>query len=602
VPHPGPEWARAFLPLAAGGGAAGAPPLDARLELAFPARRQSRTVVDGTLWLAPADPASPGAYALDGEVVRGGELFETFRYRFDPPASALDAGGSLPLRFERALRPGSYRLALRLTELGSGARSDFERELEVPVVPAAGAPISSAAGELAAPSAGEAAAEEASIRLVVPTDRLVTGRARIEAQTRGAGIARVAFLLDGRRVLDKARPPYGVELDFGAAPRPRRVAAIAFDAAGGELARDETLVNGGPHRFALRLLEPTSLAPGAPSIPARAEVEVPDGETLDRVEFFVDDRRVATLFQPPYSQALPVPPGAAMAWVRAVAYLAGGGAAEDVRLLAGDTPGESVDVDLVELYTTVVDRRGRAVEDLAEAEVSVSESGDPQEIRRFERVHDRPMHAGVMLDVSGSMVEELAEAERAALGFFESVLTPRDRAAVFTFADRPRLAARFTGRTDVLAGALAGLEARGETHLYDALAFALHYFTGLTGQRALVLLSDGFDTGSAFGFDEVLDYARRTGVAIYAIGLGVPSNPPEGRRALDQLARETGGRSFYVERARELGRVYAAIESEIRSQWLIAYQSSHSGEGFRTVEVEVARPGVEARTIRGYYP
>jgi Ca-activated chloride channel family protein len=212
------------------------------------------------------------------------------------------------------------------------------------------------------------------------------------------------------------------------------------------------------------------------------------------------------------------------------------------------------------------------------------------------------MHAGVMLDVSGSMVEELGEVERAALGFFESVLTPRDRAAVFTFADRPRLVARFTGRTDVLAGALAGLEAQGETHLYDALAFALHYFTGISGQRALVLLSDGFDTGSQFGFEATLDYARRTGVAIYAIGLGVPSNPPDGRRALDQLARETGGRAFYIERARELARVYAAIETEIRSQWLIAYQSSHTGEGFRSVEVEVARPGLEARTIRGYYP
>ena len=601
VPHPGAEWARGFLPLAAG--ADPAPPLAAELELAFPARRQSRTLVEGTLWLQPPDGSLPGVYALDGEVVREAELFETFRYRFDPPPSALGADGRLPLRFERALRPGGYRLALRLTELASGARFDLERALEVPVVAAAGADPGAAAADPGTAAAGEPGTdEEASIRLLVPADRLVTGRARVEAEARGAAVARVAFLLDGRRVLDKARPPFGVELDFGAAPRPRRVAAVAYDAAGAELARDEVLVNGGPHRFALRLLEPSGLASGAATLPARAEVEVPDGETLDRVEFFVDDRRVATLFQPPFAQALPVPPGATMAWVRAVAYLAGGGAAEDVRLLSGDTPGESVDVDLVELYTTVVDRRGRPVEDLAAGEVRVLESGERQEIRRFERVHDRPMHAGVMLDVSGSMVEELGEAERAALGFFERVLTPRDRAAVFTFADRPRLAARFTGRSEVLAGALAGIEARGETHLYDALAFALHYFTGLSGQRALVLLSDGFDTGSRFRFEEVLDYARRTGVAIYSIGLGVPTNPPDGRRALDLLARETGGRAFYIERASELARVYTAIENEIRSQWLIAYQSSHAGEEYRTVEVELARPGIEARTIRGYYP
>ena len=60
--------------------------------------------------------------------------------------------------------------------------------------------------------------------------------------------------------------------------------------------------------------------------------------------------------------------------------------------------------------------------------------------------------------------------------------------------------------------------------------------------------------------------------------------------------------SSSIERASSLARVYTAIENEIRSQWLIAYQSSHAGEEYRTVEVELARPGIEARTIRGYYP
>ena len=109
LPHPSAEWANEFRSLSPAAGGAGAAPLDATLELAFPALRQSRTVVDATLWLAPAATTPvAAAYALDGDVVRGEELFESFRYRFDPPASARAADGRLPLRFERALRPG-YR-------------------------------------------------------------------------------------------------------------------------------------------------------------------------------------------------------------------------------------------------------------------------------------------------------------------------------------------------------------------------------------------------------------------------------------------------------------------------------------------------------------
>ena len=117
------------------------------------------------------------------------------------------------------------------------------------------------------------------------------------------------------------------------------------------------------------------------------------------------------------------------------------------------------------------------------------------------------------------------------------------------------------------------------------------------------MLTDGEDSGSDYSFEEALEYARHAGVAIYTIGLGISSNAAEARIKLQRLARETGGESFYVERAFGLGVIYDKIQRELRSQYLIAYQSSSADtEGFREVEVEVARPGLEAKTIRGYYP
>ncbi len=589
--RPDPVWARDLLTETPAGGSTAA--LAASIEYAFPGGRGGRTVVEGTLVVLPPGDGEL-AYRLEGEVVQGSSLVESFRYRLDPLRTPGPGSPPVPLRFERLLPAGNYLIALRLVDLTTGAELRDERPLDVPFPP--GGPA--AEREVESAEGGGVA-----LRLRAPLDRLVTGRHRIAAELRGEGVARVAFRLDGRPLLAKTRPPYEVEFDFGAAPRPHRVEAVAIDARGRELARDLVVVNGGPHRFSLRLVEPAVAPLATDRVPVRAVVEAPEGERIERVELHLGEHRAAVLFQPPWSLTLQAPAAGRADWVRAIAYLEGGGAAEDVRLLGSGIPGEALDVDLVEIYASALDRRGRPIDDLALAEVEVREEGEPMEIRRFERVEGRPIHAGVLIDVSASMAEELWEAEKAAYVFFERVLTPRDRAAVVIFSDDVRLAARFTGRLDVLAGALAGLEARGDTRLHDAVAFALHYFSGIRGQRAIVLLSDGFDSGSRLGFADTLDYARRTGVAIYAIGLGVPTNPPEGRLALDQLARETGGRSFYIERVNELERVYTSIERELRAQYLIAYQSPRSeGSSFREIEVELRRAGAEARTIRGYYP
>ena len=116
----------------------------------------------------------------------------------------------------------------------------------------------------------------------------------------------------------------------------------------------------------------------------------------------------------------------------------------------------------------------------------------------------------------------------------------------------------------------------------------------------MLLLTDGKDEGSRFTFDDALEYARRAGVTIYAIGLGDDAE----HRKLEKIAEETGGRAFFIKSIDELAGIYATIESELRSQYLIAYQSNNTSGGniFRSVDLKVDKPGLEAKTIRGYYP
>ena len=622
--RPSGEWALAFAARSTE-----LPPdaelLPARLELAFPARHQSRTVTQGVLRV-PREAASAAGegderrfrFLVDGEVLRRGELFESFRYRFEVPADG--APSEIPLQLERLLRPGHYQLVLRLEDLNGGRFFRHEGEVAVPLLPAPlavaetaggaapGPPATAegaAAGPLSASSAGAAAAPAAEtvLRLAPPPPELITGRLRVTAEALGPGVARVRFLLDGKPVVAKARPPYSVDLDLGAEPRLRTVTAIAEGRDGEELARDEVPINAGPHRFAVRLVEPRpgSSESGAP-VRAQAVVDVPAGERLDRLELFVDDTLLATLYQPPFVQLLVPPAGRQVSYVRAVAHLASGVSAEALAFLTAPAGSQQIDVDLVELYTTVLDRKGRPVPGLAREDFRVREEGEPQELLRFEWVEGVPIHAAILLDTSTSMVEEIDQAERAALRFFEQLLTPRDRAAVMTFADRPRLVVPFTNDRAVLAGGLVGLEVEGETALYDSVIYSLWYFSGVRGKRALVLLSDGEDSRSRYRFEDALEYARRAGVAIYTIGLGLPAKADLARAALLRLAAETGGRSFLVSRNDDLAEVYRSIELELRSQYLLAYQSSATGEGFRRVEVEVSKPGVSAATVRGYYP
>jgi VWFA-related protein len=288
--------------------------------------------------------------------------------------------------------------------------------------------------------------------------------------------------------------------------------------------------------------------------------------------------------------------------VRAVAILTDGNQSEDHLFVNAPAELEELEVQFVELYASVSDRFDRPVDGLERAAFTVLEDGVEQTVTRFERVENLPIHVGVVIDNSASMRHALHATRQAALEFFERTIEAEDRAALITFNRFPHLAVELTNDLQTLGGGLAGLTAEGQTALYDSLMFALYYLTGVSGQRSILLLSDGRDEVSRFDFGDTLEYARRAGVTIYAVGLQLPEG--SARSALKSIAEETGGQSYFVRNDEDLPAIYRTIETEMRSQYLLAYQSTNTSKSdeFRVIEVRVARPGTKVRAMSGYYP
>ena len=588
----------------------GAERIEGEVDFVFPGRYQHRTVLQGLISL---DRSKLGItefaghrsydFQLNGEVLIDDQLFETFRYKFG--FAAEEVGDTIPLSFQRFLRPGTYRVVLRVDDLASAKVFRVEREVEVPQVDnmIERATFQDPETErLFSEATASIAAGETSIRLVPPQGELHTGFTRFDALVSGDEITKVRFLLDDKRILTKNRPPFQVSIDLGPYPDLRSLRVEALNLDGDIVAEDDLLINSGGYRFIVRLREPRKGKTYTNSLRARVEVELPEGRTLDRVELFLNEDRVATLYQEPFVQPIILPGTAEVAYVRAVAYLPDGNTTEDLVFINAPDYVEEVEVQFVELYTSVVDGQGRPITGLTADDFEVLEDEVPQRLARFETVEDLPIHVGILIDTSASMVGVLSDVRRAALSFIDQAISPKDRAAIMTFNNFPQLRVGLTSDRTSLGGGLAGLSPEGQTALYDSVMFSLYYFTGIKGQRAILVLSDGKDESSRFDFEQTMEYARRAGITLYTIGLRLRDRGA--RSKLTRLAEETGGSSFFLNDISELEPVYQGIQDELRSQLLLAYQSSNTtdDEEFRRIEVEVDRPGATVRTISGYYP
>jgi len=275
-------------------------------------------------------------------------------------------------------------------------------------------------------------------------------------------------------------------------------------------------------------------------------------------------------------------------------------------------------VDVVALNVVVTDGTERFVGGLAPDDFAVFEDGVQQEVSFF-GASDVPLDLAILLDTSASMTGKLETAQQAAIGFL-STLRANDRATIIDIKDASRVLFPLGSDVDAARQAILSTRPAGGTALYNGTYLALKEMAKErrrnqeVRRQALVVLSDGADTTSLLSYDDVMDLAKQSGIAIYTISLR--SKPEvlratrDGQRYFSQsdfsmkaLAQETGARAFFPTDIAELADVYSSIAQELSMQYALGYTSKNPrvDGSYRRVIVQVhARPGVRTRTRAGY--
>ena len=281
---------------------------------------------------------------------------------------------------------------------------------------------------------------------------------------------------------------------------------------------------------------------------------------------------------------------------------------------APQQPSFRAGVDIVSL-NVIVTESTRYVTDLGSEDFNVFEDGVKQDVSFFNKTN-LPIALALLLDTSASMDAKLSTAQEAAIGFARK-LRPQDLAEVIDFDSRVVVLQNFTSSVGELEQAIHKTSAGGSTSLYNAVYIALKDLKKVVAKnvdeirrQAIIVLSDGEDTSSLLPFEEVLDLAKRSETAIYAIGLRSTENAStaskgfrEAEFVLRQLTQETGGRAFFPNQLSELSNVYGQIADELSSQYTVGYSSKNPKRdgSWRRIVVRVNRPNTVARTKQGYF-
>jgi Ca-activated chloride channel family protein len=266
------------------------------------------------------------------------------------------------------------------------------------------------------------------------------------------------------------------------------------------------------------------------------------------------------------------------------------------------------EVEEVILHATVVDDRQRLVTNLDRTAFTVFENGQLQSITSFRR-EDIPVALGIVIDNSGSMRDKRPAVNAAAINLVRAS-NPQDQVFVVNFNDEYWLDQDFTESIPKLQEALEHIEARGGTALYDAIVASAEHLKKNTrmDKKVLLVVTDGEDNASRESLEQAIRRLQAdNGPTVYTIGLlGNDSHQRRAKRALQEIAEQTGGVAFFPKDVSEVDTITRTVAHDIRNQYTIGYKPKRpqSEGGYRTVKVEARARGygkLQVRTRSGYY-
>lgn len=281
-----------------------------------------------------------------------------------------------------------------------------------------------------------------------------------------------------------------------------------------------------------------------------------------------------------------------------------------------------VDVNLVTVTCAVTDRAGAPAKSLRIEDFTLRDNGKPQRIDHLWQEADLPLTIALVVDVSGSQSAFVEQHRHSVAQFLSQVVGPKDRALLATIAEHVTLVTDFTGSVEDLRRGVDHIDPTqshgetigepcpmfgcGGTALWNGIyAVASQRMRWTQGRKALIVLSDGFDTGSIHTLSDAIESLQEAGTVVYAIKYvdnAAITRRSERIRGLERLTDQTGGYTFPNPEDR-LSAVFSKIEDDLRNLYVLAFtppESARDGR-FHRLEVRTVRKDLVTRARAGYY-
>jgi Ca-activated chloride channel homolog len=276
-----------------------------------------------------------------------------------------------------------------------------------------------------------------------------------------------------------------------------------------------------------------------------------------------------------------------------------------------------VNVDLVVVHTTVVDKNGQFVAGLKKENFRLFEDSVTQNIVSFSQ-EDVPVSMGIVIDTSGSMRNKFDEVTKAALALMRAS-NPDDEVFLIGFNEEVQLIEDYTNDADLINDDLNNTVVMGGTALWDAIYLSVQKSqSGSKPKKAVIVITDGEDRDSYYKLDEMVAKVQESDVQVYGIGFlneapdkGLfghwsKSEPEKAHDALVRISDETGGKAFFPKSINDIHTIVSQIAFELRNQYSISYVPSNGARDGTWRRIRIAldpapTAGQRVRYRAGYF-
>jgi Ca-activated chloride channel homolog len=260
-------------------------------------------------------------------------------------------------------------------------------------------------------------------------------------------------------------------------------------------------------------------------------------------------------------------------------------------------------VRLVDVYASVYDNRGIAVDGLSQDRFQILDNGTPEPVYSFESVSG-DLTCAIVLDTTASMREALGSVRNAVTGLLDE-MRPADSVAIFAFSTSLSKLQDFTADKAAAKRAVLRTRAAGATALFDAIAQVSDEIAERPGKKAIILFTDGADNASRLRAEDATRRVLKAGVPLYAIAEGDAVHENKLLSQLQTLAQKTGGICYKARTSKDVEKIFSDIQSELKHLYLLSYKPPPDSDEtkWRTVQVQViGAKDYKIRAKEGYFP